>query len=644
MISINGARRIPLRYWVYYSLLLAAAVGFVLFLKDAPLPWVEGVAAREAAGKSVKAIHHGISGMWYGAWAALAVIVILAAAGPFALRRLSPDFERSNAGLGKRSTPAFLIFGAIAVAIAASQLYPTISHSLWGDEEYALRRTLVGQWERNSENELWFREVSWWDTLFAYKTPNNHFLYSILARSSHGNYHPGSDDPKKNYFSEERIRMPSFIAGLGAVLSLGYLVSVIGYRRAAIAAMFLLAIHPWFLRHGAEARGYPLALMLAPIALAFLIKAVRRGRGIYWAMFALFEALTFYAYPGTIYILTCANLAALAHILFTRPRTIKADRRALFGRWFTANTAAALPLVFMLMPVFKQLQGYIDRSAAPGVLNMEWMFENFSYMATGIQWIHGEPENPLRPMLSETPLLSALVLLVFFGLFVIGIYRLVRSRQLWLAAVLALPYVLTIAHSLKGGTRVYQWYTLPTLPLFIAAAAIGAEFLVSRLQPLRKRTLAGFGLFAVLLISYSLFTREQVMLQRDHSVEQLRESVNETREVVNPFHPDIDREITVQFCMATHAYDPGNYFFPHRRKTAKRSAATKGTPAARRCRKQRSLRQHRDARSRTDPLLRADGTRGQPRLVRAAAIVVGIAGSLHAIHLSLPPEFLSGRS
>ena len=557
---LDKARRIPRRYWLYYIPLIAAAVAFAIFLDEADRPWEKGVAAREAAGKSVKSIHHGISGLWYGAWVALGVIAVLAAAGPFALRKLTPKFRRTDAGLGKRSAPTFWIFGAIAVAMAAYELAPTLSHSLWGDEDYAVRRSIVGQWERNADNEMWFRESTWWDGLFAYKTPNNHFLFTIFARLSHGGYHPG-DDPKKLHFDETRIRMPSFIAGLGAVLSLGYLVSVIGYRRAAIGAMFLLALHPWFLRHGAEARGYPLALFLSPLAITFMIKAVRRGRGVYWALFALFEALTFYAYPGTIYILTCVNLAALAHIYFARRDTDGMDKFTLASRWFAANTAAALPLVFLLMPVFKQLQGYVARSQVPGLIDLKWLWNNLSHMTTGIPWRHGELDNALRPMLSSTPVLSAAVVALFLGFGIAGIVRLVRGRHRWLAVVLALPYPLTIVHAIKNGAIVFQWYTITALPLFVASAAIGIEYACAHLKPLRTRTLAGFGLLVVLLGGYALFTRHAVVLQRENSVEQMRESVALTREVMNPFHPDIENDITVQFCQAARGYDPAVYFF-----------------------------------------------------------------------------------
>lgn len=556
---LERARQVPHRYWLYYIPLLLAAIGFGLFLKDAALPWEEGVQAREEAGKVVKSIHHGISGLWYGAWAALGVIAILAAAGPFALRKLSNEFHPIEAGLGKKGIRPFLIFGAIAIGITAYELAPSLKHSLWGDEDYSVRRAIVGQWERNDEGELWFRDLSWWDTLFAYKTPNNHFLYSILARMSHGDYHPG-DGPRELHFDEARIRMPSFIAGLGAVLSLGYLVSVMGYRRAGIAAMFLLALHPWFLRHGAEARGYPLALFLAPLAMLFLVKAVRRGKARYWALFAFFEALTFYAYPGTLYLLIGLSVWALVYICFGRRNMQRGDRFTLASRWFTANTAAALPLVFLLMPIFKQLRGYMDRSEVPGMINMEWIIQNLAHMATGTPWSHNEPNNPLRPALDSTPVLSTIVMVLFFGLAAVGLIRILSGQQRWLAGVLFIPYPLTLLHAEIGETLIFPWYTITSLPLFIAAAAIGMETLTAWVRQPRAQAFAGCGVIACLLLGYALFSREQVVIQRAHSVEQLRESVEATRKILNPYHPDINKEITVQFSHSVRGYDPAAYF------------------------------------------------------------------------------------
>lgn len=462
MTLLDKARLIPQRYWFYYLPLAVAAIGLVLFLKDAPLPWEEGVEAREEAGKSIKSAHHMITGLWFGAWAALAVIAVAAVAGPLALRSLTPSFRRDRAGLGRRSTPVFFAFAAIATVIAGFQMAPRLDSSLWGDEDYTVRRVVVGQWERNADDELWFREATWTDTLFYYRTPNNHVLFSILSRLSHSGYQSGGD-PEKLHFDERRLRMPAFIFGLGAILTVGYLLAVAGYRRAALAAMFLLAFHPWFLRHAPEARGYPIAMFLSPLTLAFLIKALRRGRWIYWVGFGCCEALLFYAYPGAAYLLVAINLVGIVCIAYGRRETGSRDRLTLAGRWFIANTLAALPIVFLMMPNLPQLRNYLERTSHQANLDGTWIHNNLSHIASGIPWSHKEPDNPLRPTLESSPTIGMALLILFYALVVLGIYRLVRERKLWVAIALLLPYPLLVAHAVASDAWIFQWYCLSTL-------------------------------------------------------------------------------------------------------------------------------------------------------------------------------------
>jgi hypothetical protein len=555
-------RRIPRRYWLYYLPLIAAVVGFALFLEDAPLPWEKGVEAREAAGKVVKSEHLAITGLWWGAWFALGVLGVLAIAGPIALRKLSPSFERIDAGLGKRSTPAFWIFATITVAIAAIEMAPRLNSSLWGDEDYTLRRSIVGQWERNQDGELWFRELTWNDTLFAYRTPNNHVFYSILARLSHGP-RIESDDPGQRHFDETRIRMPAFLLGLAAIPALGYLLSVIGYRRAGIAAMFLLALHPFYIRHAPEARGYPLTMFFAPLALAFLIKAVRRGRAVYWAGYALCQALLFYTYPGTIYFLVAINIAALWQIWTARRGR---DRITMGARWFAACTGAALPIVFLMTPLAPQMRDYMNRSRAQGELHVDWVKENLAQMATGIPWYHADPDNPLQLALEDSTLVSALLLIAFYTLVLAGLWRLWRTRHRWLVFALLAPYLLMLAHAWASNTLLYQWYSVPLLPCIVALAALGIEFTTARIANVKHRTMAGFAVLIIALILYIPPTRAQVHILQHHSVEPLGESVALTREVINPTHPDIGEAITVQFCQAARSYDPTTHFYKPEKK------------------------------------------------------------------------------
>ena len=556
----DRVRRMPPRHRIYYGVLLAITVALGLFLANAPLPWEEGVAAREAAERNVKTIHHSITGLYYGAWAALMVVGLLALCGPMALRLLSPDFVRTKAGLGRRSCLVFLIFAAGAMLLAGVRMAPRLDSSLWGDEDYTVRRAVVGQYERNDEGELWFRKVTWNDTLFAYRNPNNHVLFSVLARLSLGDYEPGKD-PQKLHFDETRLRMPSFIAGLLAIASVGYLLATIGFTRAGIAAMFVLALHPWFLRHGCEARGYPLALALGPLCLTFLIKALQRGRPGYWAAFALSEFLVFYAYPGTIYLLAGINIAALAYIALRDNST--RDRISLGSRWFVANTFAALPLIFLMAPNLPQLKAYIEKNSDVAGPDAAWIWDNLCYLATGRPWFAWESGNPYDFHLSANAIGSGFALACIFGIAICGIVRLCRNwrENLWLVIALALPYGLMLTHSVIAGGRVYQWYAIPMLPTFIIALAMGIESLPARIRDVRLRTLAGFGTLALFLAFYAAFSSGITGALRERSVGPLRESVAATRPVLNPNLPEIGEVLTAQFCMGTPGYDPTAYFF-----------------------------------------------------------------------------------
>ncbi|MCP4847097.1 MAG: glycosyltransferase family 39 protein [Verrucomicrobiaceae bacterium] len=555
---LNKIRSVPRRNLVFYGILLLIFSLIILYLLNAELPWKKGITARKLAGKTIKPEHYAVTGLWYGSWISLFTLPVLAAIGRLSLRRLSPNFTRLRAGLGKDSSPAFLVLAAIAISIAALQLFPRLDNSLWGDEDYTTRRAIIGQWERNAEDQLAFRKAKWTDTLFYYKTPNNHVLFSILARIAHLGYND-EGNPANLHFKESLLRTPAFIFGLGSVISLGYLIAVIGYRRAAIAAMFLLALHPWYLRHACEARGYAIALCLAPLALTFLIKALRRGRWRYWSAFGAAEFLLFYAYPGTIYILVPLSAGALSYIWITKKDLARGDKLTLTSRWFSSCTFAAIPAIILMAPNLPQMQAYFARARAQGELSMNWLWDNLCYMGTGMPWNPWEANNPNCLFLAETPAISLTILALFYGFILLGALRLSKSGCRWLLFTLCIPYLLMLSHSLIGNVLLYQWYAIIHLPFALCLASIGLECISSTIQSVRLRTQAGLLLLAAFLIPYSLHTKAQRTLQRDQSVEPLLESVRITRKVLNPLHPDVDNAITAQFCMITPGYDPTSY-------------------------------------------------------------------------------------
>ena len=124
-----------------------------------------------------------------------------------------------------------------------------------------------------------------------------------------------------------------------------------------------------------------------------------------------------------------------------------------------------------------------------------------------------------------------------------------------------LPWPLVLLHTLSGDPIIYHWYTAITVPGFLVAVSIGLEAIPAQFESVRLRNASGMLLLLAVAGCYAWFTAPQRNSLRHHSVEPLRESVAATRSVLNPDHPDIDKVITVGFCMATRGYDPAAYLF-----------------------------------------------------------------------------------
>src|SRR5262245_32239227 len=74
----------------------------------------------------------------------------------------------------------------LAGALAGALRWPLAHRGVWWDEAWSVRHTLVGtqQPDRADPSRVVFKPVSWANTLFYYRKPTNHVLYSILARTS----------------------------------------------------------------------------------------------------------------------------------------------------------------------------------------------------------------------------------------------------------------------------------------------------------------------------------------------------------------------------------------------------------------------------------------------------------------------------
>jgi len=541
---------------LFCAVMGSIALGSVLFLVTADeKPWgfTEKILGRLAEEKDIPVRWHAAIGLWWGALANVIISIGLILLSPWLCRpleRQSPPFPKTPLFL----KTAILLSAASAIIFSAVKNAPRLNHSLWGDESHTMRKCVVGEFSRDGNDTLVFKQRPWRDTFFNYKSPNNHIFFSVVARLFHGPGRTDPSDPSALYFSEVRLRAPAFVTGLAALAAIAWFLVLSGFPRAAAIAPWILALHPWFVRYGTEARGYAFVLLFLPLCFGALIGALRSGRWSSWLAFGLLQFLSCYTYPATLYVIVMVNLFALAAIWWSDHHA--PDKKTLTGRWFAASSISAMGVIQLMAPCVAQLRHYFETGHYTGRTGAIWIADALSYLATGVPFTPWDANNPyciswLQTQINFSTVFTLLALAIVIGSIIL--FRRSRLTRLFLL-VLTVPVPLAIVHSFIAERQIYHWYLLPNLIAVVALLAVGVTW------PRRSWALIGL----VFIFAFGLITAPQRQLLYAHSSEPTRESVSLTRDVLNPFHPGIENVLTAGFHMEARGYDPA----AHRIKSA----------------------------------------------------------------------------
>jgi hypothetical protein len=320
--------------------------------------------------------------------------------------------------------------------------------AVWLITAVAAISRLANLWQpmRYDESITWayFVGRSWHTVVSSYPFPNNHVLFSLLAKvtSSLAPFQPWA------------LRLPAFLAGV-AIVPLTWAVG----RRFASPAVGLLgaalaAGSTSLILYATNARGYSIvvALFLALLLLADHLRASPSPRA--FALHALIGALGLYAIPVMLYplgiVATWLLLAAL--------RARGAERRRLAVGTASASVAAGALAALLYLPII--------RTAGVSALTGNQFVRPTAWPA----FLSDLPRHAAETLLTWTsplPWWSAALLLV---LAVVGVWRTERSARpsLALATVLWCALLLAATHRVPF---VRVWLFL--LPLFHLAVARG---------------------------------------------------------------------------------------------------------------------------------------------------------------------------
>ncbi len=139
-------------------------------------------------------------------------------------------------------------------------------------------------------------------------------------------------------FTREMLRLPSLIAGVAAVPLTYLLGRRVTNRSAAAAAAVFLALCPFEMYYGTQARPYALVMALALACSLALVCAVESGRVVLWGLYAVLAAAATYTHFSVIFLLVAQGAWVLIRFPEARRRLVIASAVsiALFSPWIAA--------------------------------------------------------------------------------------------------------------------------------------------------------------------------------------------------------------------------------------------------------------------------------------------------------------------
>jgi hypothetical protein len=465
-------------------------------------------------------IHVILVATWY---AALVNAVLVAAL--LALSRFWAGDEEvplaASARPRMRVAPLAWALFALAVVVAGALRWPLAHGGVWWDEAWTVRNTIVGKLDpaKEDRSRLEFVPATWSKTLWYYHKPTNHALYSVAAKLSIDTWRLATGGDREAW-SEFALRFPAYTAALVTVILLGLLVHEWGFARAAPAAAFLLAIHPWHIRFGADGRGYAFMVLFAALAAWCLLRALREGTWRWWLGYGAAQLGLLWVHPLAVHFPIAMGAAGVLGIALG-PGT-PADRRLRAARFVAANVMAGIVFLQVMAPNLAQtmLLGHEWRelpSAWATIGRSLW-----GLLATGIPlrmvWDPDYRFPSLYNLWGGGLPVKAVVFGVIPALAAVGVARAVRCggavRVVALGLFAAVPLVMI--HRALHGFLLIERFAIYGLVASVPFVVLGLEGVLAAALPERVRR-AGVPIgLAAGLAAFQLFVwpQTQLLLER----------------------------------------------------------------------------------------------------------------------------------
>lgn len=455
---------------------LIVAEAALWFFGPQPKDHLPDIAAATAAGKRPDWWDDAAMGVHYAAAINAGLLVLLLASSKF----WSRDARQPNPPTAIRNPKYFWPLIIAASLLCLGLRLPLASKSLWWDEAWVIEQVSVGRWKADSKqpDKLKFQAHDWSRCAWYYQKPTNHAPMSLLQKASIMAWQKITH-AKKDQFSDLAARVPALAASCLAVILLGLLLRGWGSSGAGVAAAFVLAIHPWHIRYGVDARAYALVVPLC-IAGMLTITRIAKTRGekfLPWLGWGITEFLWLWAYPNAAIDIAALNLVAA--FLLWKNHSTDADRWTAFFRLAATNIFAAICLIQVFLPNLIQARHWAGQEADKHVLNADLAASTLSQLIFGREyWISGNNPPVFLQLNHATiaPTVTPFLIATILGIFVVWIHLLVRRKRTGKAAA-CLSALLISSSAFAAVTWTLQSYFYPRfvialLPVFIASCCL----------------------------------------------------------------------------------------------------------------------------------------------------------------------------
>jgi hypothetical protein len=545
---LSALRALPLSGKVRLAL---AALGLTEFgfLVFAEKPWnVEVPEDRKPRLEDYVTIYS-----WLAALANLGVTAVLLATAGWWTRSLENIKHQTSAIQHPRW---FWPLVAGAVVFTAAFAGPRLDYSLWDDEEYNMRYSILGKFQKSEDGEIRFRKLGWLDTFYDYREPNNHVLHSLLVRTCLEIW-AAVTQPTGLPFTEWPLRVPAFLFGLASVATGAWFAREFIGARAGVLTAWLLALHPWVLRYASEARGYSMALCLLPVAFVLWRRCLLDGAVRWWVGYGVVQWAAIYAYPGVLFVLATLNILAVPILVFGEPGF---RRTAVpLGRWFATNCFSATAVLQLMLPLYPQAKAYFAYETTRNfVLGWPWIQSTLAFLAAGVPLAGETPSHPsLQGLFAAGPQWLPIFAWGLGGLALLGVVRF--SRTGWIgaavAAAIVLPPILTFGISVSRRHLIYAPYVIYALPGLIAFVATALDWLTRRLAALPAGRVWSPAVPAVALAGFFLLTQPARSWLVANPLQSIEGSVLASRGTLDPWAPGQKEILTASFSIPPYLYD-----------------------------------------------------------------------------------------